>query len=87
MFGQNTRELDWFIKAGMTPVQVLATATRMVRRYSEIEKSLGSIASGYYADIVAVDGDPLQDIEKAIRNVCWVMKGGKVVVDRMSVTE
>jgi imidazolonepropionase-like amidohydrolase len=37
---------------------------------------------GYYADIVAVDGDPLADVNVLIDKVRWVMKGGAVVVDR-----
>ena len=40
------------------------------------------IAPGYYADIVAVDGDPLADIDVAINKVKWVMKGGTVVADK-----
>jgi imidazolonepropionase-like amidohydrolase len=47
-----------------------------------MEKKLGRIAPGYYADIVAVDGDPLADIGVAINKVKWVMKGGAVVVDK-----
>ena len=46
-----------------------------------MEKSLGSVAPGYFADIVAVEGDPLADIQAAVKNVRWVMKGGAVVVD------
>ena len=44
--------------------------------------SLGSVAPGYVADIVAVEGDPLTDIEVAIGKVRWVMKAGSVVVDK-----
>jgi imidazolonepropionase-like amidohydrolase len=83
MFGQNTRELEWFVKAGMTCEQALATATANGAALLGMEKSLGAVAPGYFADIVALDGDPLQDIGTAMRNVRWVMKGGKVVVDRM----
>ena len=43
---------------------------------------LGRVAPGYYADIVAVLGDPLRDIQVVITGVRWVMKGGTVVVDR-----
>jgi imidazolonepropionase-like amidohydrolase len=43
---------------------------------------LGSVAPGYFADIVAVEGDPLADIQAAITGVKWVMKGGAVVVDK-----
>ena len=47
-----------------------------------MEKSLGAIRPGFIADIVAVEGDPLADIEVVIQKVRWVMKGGAVVVDR-----
>src|SRR5207248_2448282 len=60
-FGQNTRELDWFVKAGMKPEEALATATTNGAALLGKDKSLGAIAPGYYADVVALDGDPLQD--------------------------
>lgn len=84
MFGQNTRELEWFVKAGMTPEQALATATTNGAALLGMEKELGAIAPGYFADIVAVEGDPFEDIGVVVRNVRWVMKGGKVVVERTS---
>lgn len=80
MFGQNTRELAWFVKAGMTPAQALASATTIPARMLGREKELGAVAPGYYADLVAVDGDPLRDIDVVITRVRWVMKGGAVVV-------
>jgi imidazolonepropionase-like amidohydrolase len=81
-FGENTRELEWFVKAGMTPVQALATATANGAKLLGMEKELGAVAPGFYADLVAVEGDPRADIEAVVRGVRWVMKGGKVVVDR-----
>ena len=81
MFGQNTRELGWFVKAGMTPAQALATATTIPAALLGHANDLGAIAAGYFADIVAVDGDPLADINVVINRVRWVMKGGTVVVD------
>jgi imidazolonepropionase-like amidohydrolase len=81
MFGQNTRELGWFIKAGMTPAQALATATTIPAALLGHERDLGAIAPGYFADIVAVEGDPLADINAVVNGVRWVMKGGAVVVD------
>lgn len=80
-FGENTRELSWFVKAGMTPAQALATATTNGAALLGMEKSLGAIAPGYYADIVAVEGDPLADISVVTGKVRWVMKGGVVVVN------
>ena len=81
MFGQNTRELGWFVKAGMTPEQALHTATETAAELLGKEKELGAVAPGYFADLVAVEGDPLADINVAICNVKWVMKAGSVVVD------
>ncbi|HZS45491.1 MAG TPA: amidohydrolase family protein [Blastocatellia bacterium] len=82
MFGQNTRELGWMIKVGMTPAEALATATTNAAALLGMEDKLGCIAPGCYADIVAVNGDPLSDINVVINNVRWVMKGGTVMVDR-----
>jgi imidazolonepropionase-like amidohydrolase len=82
MFGQNTRELAWFVKAGMTPWQALQTATTNAARLLGKETELGAIAPRYFADIVGVQGDPLTDITSVINNVRWVMKAGAVVVDK-----
>jgi imidazolonepropionase-like amidohydrolase len=85
-FGLNMRELTWFVKLGMTNEQALQTATVLPAEMLGMEKSLGSIAPGYFADIVALEGDPLADIQVAIKNVRWVMKGGAVVVDKTRVS-
>ncbi len=82
MFGQNARELEWFVKAGMTNEQALATATSNAAILLGQEKNVGAIAPGYYADIAAVEGDPLHDITIVTRQVRWVMKGGTVVVGK-----
>ena len=82
MFGQNTRELGWYVKIGMTPAQALATATTNGALLLGKEKELGAIAPGFYADIVAVEGNPLADIDVVVNKVRWVMKGGTVVVDK-----
>jgi imidazolonepropionase-like amidohydrolase len=82
MFGENTRELAWFVKAGMTPEQALRTATVNGAELLGQEKSLGALHAGYFADVVAVEGDPLADIQVAIDKIRWVMKGGEVVFDK-----
>ena len=82
MYGENTRELGWFLKAGMTPEQALQTATTNAAALLGKEKELGAVAPGYLADLVAVEGDPLTDINVTLNNVKWVMKGGEVVVDK-----
>jgi len=82
MFGENTRELAWFVKAGMTPEQALQAATTNGAALLGMEDKLGALKPGYFADIVAVEGDPLADVNVAINKVRWVMKGGAVVVDQ-----
>jgi imidazolonepropionase-like amidohydrolase len=82
MHGENTRELAWFVKAGMTPAQALATATTNAATLLRMPTKLGRIAPGYFADLVAVEGDPLADIDVVISHVVWVMKGGAVVVEQ-----
>jgi imidazolonepropionase-like amidohydrolase len=66
----------------MTPAQALATATTNGAAILGRESELGAIAPGFFADIVAVEGDPLADIDVVINKVRWVMKGGAVVVDK-----
>jgi imidazolonepropionase-like amidohydrolase len=84
MFGQNTRELLRYTEIGMTPAQALATATTNGAALLGMEKKLGAVAPGYFADIVAVEGDPLADIHVVTDRIRWVMKGGQVVVDKRS---
>ncbi len=80
-FGENTLELEWFVKAGLSPAEALATATTTGAVLVGQDSTLGRLAPGYYADIVAVEGNPLADITAITRRVRWVMKGGRVVVD------
>jgi hypothetical protein len=68
-------ELGWFVKAGMTPAQALATATTIPAALLGHAADLGAIAPGCFADLVAVDGDPLADVDVVISKVRWV-KGG-----------
>ena len=82
MYGQNTHELGWFVKAGMTPEQALRTATTNAAELLGKSKELGAVAPGYYADLVAVEGDPLADVDVVIYHVRSVIKGGVVIVDK-----
>jgi imidazolonepropionase-like amidohydrolase len=82
MFGQNTRELGWFVKAGMSPEQALKSATTIAADLLGAQDRLGQIAPGFAADLVAVEGNPLQTIDALFGGVRWVMKDGKVVVDK-----
>src|SRR6266705_322797 len=82
MYGQNTRELGWFVKAGMSPEEALQTATSNAAELLGKGNELGAVAPGYFADLVTVEGDPTADIGVVLDKVKWVMKGGQVVVDK-----
>jgi imidazolonepropionase-like amidohydrolase len=77
-FGQNTRELAWLVQAGMTPLEALRAATIHGAESIGVEHEVGKVAVGYYADIIAVEGDPLTDINVVINGVRQVMMGGRV---------
>ncbi len=80
--GANMQELGWFVKFGMTNEQALQSATILPAEMLGMQNSLGSVAPGYIADIVAVEGDPLADINVVLNKVRWVMKAGAVAVDK-----
>jgi imidazolonepropionase-like amidohydrolase len=82
MFGQNTRELGFYVQAGMTPLDALRAATVNGAEVLGMGDRIGRVAPGYFADIVAVEGDPVTDITAVTQRVRWVMKGGVVVVDK-----
>jgi len=71
------REAQYYVEAGMTPLQALRAATIEPARMLAADDEIGSIEVGKYADIVALESDPTQDI-KALRNILLVMKGGHV---------
>jgi len=62
---------------GMPPMEVIQSATSRAAVMLEMEGKIGTVAPGAFADIIAVNGDPLRDI-KALENVQFVMKNGKV---------
>jgi imidazolonepropionase-like amidohydrolase len=76
----DAREFTLLVGAGFTPLQAILAGTRNAAALLGWEKDVGGVAVGRYADLVAVKGDPLQDI-RLLENVAWVMKGGTVVKD------
>jgi imidazolonepropionase-like amidohydrolase len=75
--GANYRELEAMVDAGMTPAQALLAATVVDARILGQAERFGQLSTGFDADIIAVQGDPTQDI-RAIEQVPFVMKGGVV---------
>jgi imidazolonepropionase-like amidohydrolase len=75
--GKNWMEFGYMVEAGMPAMEAIKAATTRAAELLEITKITGSISKGKFADIVAVDGDPLQDI-KAMGNMSFVMKEGKI---------
>lgn len=72
-------ELKLMVAAGMTPMQALKAATIVAADLLDQQANLGSIEAGKLADIIAVPGDPLQDIA-VMEKVSFVMKDGKIYV-------
>ena len=71
------KEFAYMVKYGMTPMQAIKAATSVAAGLLDRGDSLGAVAPGHYADLVAVRGDPLRDITE-LERVRWVMKGGTV---------
>jgi imidazolonepropionase-like amidohydrolase len=75
--GKNYIEFQYMVEAGMPPMEAIKAATTSAADLLGIAEYTGSIIKGKAADIVAVDGNPLEDI-KTMKNVAFVMKGGKI---------
>ena len=75
--GTSARELEWLVKGGMRPAQALLAATAVDAKILGMEARIGRIVPGLKADIVAVTGDPTQDIS-AVEHVRFVMKNGVI---------
>jgi imidazolonepropionase-like amidohydrolase len=75
--GRNAEEFIYRVQAGQQPMDAMVAANSRAAESLNMQNTIGTIAPGLQADIIALDGDPLQDIT-AVRRVVFVMKGGKV---------
>ena len=75
--GINARQFAFMVKYGMTPMQAIQSATKNAADLLGKSELLGSLQPGKYADIIAVSGNPLEDI-RTLESVKFVMKEGKI---------
>lgn len=75
--GMNAIQFAYMVEWGMTPMQAIQAATSIAARYMDWEDRIGAIAPGLYGDLIAVKGDPLEDISN-LEHVEAVVKGGLV---------
>ena len=75
--GENAHEFELMVQSGMPAAFALQAATKNASRLLRMDKDVGSVEAGKFADIVAVDGDPTQDIS-LMKHMDFVMKGGHV---------
>ena len=76
--GLNARQFSIMVERGMTPMEAIQAATSVAAKFMGWSDRVGSIAPGRYGDVIAVKGDPLQDIRR-LQDVPVVVKGGVVV--------
>ncbi len=79
---KNALELQYLVEAGLTPMQALQAATQWAARCLGLERELGTVEKGRLADLVVVDGNPLDDIKILLdpARIALVLKGGAVCV-------
>jgi len=82
--GSNAAELEIYVKLGMTPMDAILAATRNAAQAIKLGDDLGTVEAGKLADMIAVNGDPLQNIAclQDKRNIQLVMKEGRLYADR-----
>jgi imidazolonepropionase-like amidohydrolase len=78
--GKNADELVALVKHGLTPIEAIRAATTNAAELLGWQDSVGAVEPGKFADLIAVEGDPLADIT-VLKNVKFVMRGGTVVKD------
>lgn len=75
--GENAREFELMVEGGMPPMQAIQSATLVASKLIRAEDRLGTIEPTKIADVIAVEGNPLEDI-RMLRKVVFVMKDGEI---------
>jgi imidazolonepropionase-like amidohydrolase len=75
--GENAREIIMRVEAGQKPMDAIIGATSLAAESLGLHKTIGTLAVGYEADIIAVAGNPVEGVA-VLRNVTFVMKGGQI---------
>ena len=76
--GRNAEELALMVGQGMKPREAIASATTLAAKALGMENQIGRIAPGFSADLIAVEGNPLDDVT-VLENVHWVMVRGRII--------
>jgi imidazolonepropionase-like amidohydrolase len=76
--GANAEEFDLMVQAGMDPMRAIQAATSVAAELLRLDDQIGSVRPDYLADLVAVAGNPLDDV-KVLQDVRFVMKAGRIV--------
>lgn len=85
--GNNAHEISMLVEAGMAPMRAIVAATGHAALCLGLEAEIGRVANGLQADLILVDGNPLEDVTRLEygESVRFVMKGGIVHLDRREV--
>jgi imidazolonepropionase-like amidohydrolase len=76
--GMNAKNLAFHVRFGQTPIEAIRSATHVSAQLMGWDDRVGSLEPGRYADLIAVDGDPLDDVT-VLEDVPFVMKGGDII--------
>lgn len=84
--GENARQLGYYVRYGMSPIEVIRSATVVAAELMGWDNRVGRLEPGRAADLIAVAGNPLEDVE-LLRDVAVVVKGGRIAKDRRAAAE
>lgn len=86
MQGKNGEELVWKTRMGLDPMAAIVSATKVNAEIFGLSDKLGTIAEGKWADLIVIDGNPLEDVQLFAQpdKIMMVMKEGRVAKDLLA---